>query len=55
MYSPKNHILEELVDAAAKSLRLNGVMGVDDSDELVNVMIHREFFAGIEFKHSVVI
>lgn len=52
VYSPLNPALEELVDIASKSLQLDGVVGVNSSEELEAVMFNRELVAGIEFQHS---
>lgn len=54
VYSPMNPIFDELADVAAKSLQLEGVVGVNSSEELEGVMFNRELVAGINFLHSAV-
>lgn len=54
VYTPQNPVLEEMLDRAAKSLHLNGVVGANDTDELISKMFNREFVAGIEFNHPAV-
>lgn len=54
MYSPQNPILENLVELAAKSLELDGVVAVNDSEQIVGTMFSKELVAGIEFHHPAV-
>lgn len=54
VYSPPNPILENLVAIAAKSLELDGVVAVNDSEQLIGTMFSKELVAGIEFHHPAV-
>lgn len=54
MYSPKNPLLEKMLYSAAKSLKLDDVVGVSGRDELISTMFNRELVAGIEFNHPAV-
>lgn len=51
VYSPLNPIFEEMADIAAKSLQLDGIVGVNSSEELEAVMFNQELVAGIDFQH----
>lgn len=51
VYSPQNSIFEELVDEAVKSLKLNGIVGVNTPEEVEAVMFNQELVAGINFQH----
>lgn len=54
VYLPENPVLENLIHTVSKSLKLDGVVGVKTSNDLIQVMIDRELVAGIEFEHSAV-
>lgn len=54
MYTPENIHLEELLNEAAKSLELEGAIGVNNSEELVELIANRGLVAGVEFKHPAV-
>lgn len=55
VYSPINPIFDELAENAAKSLQLEGAVGVNSSEEVESAMFNRELVAGINFQHSAVI
>lgn len=52
VYSPYNAVFEELIDAACKSLQLDGIVGVNTPEEVEAAMTNRELVAGIVFQHS---
>lgn len=54
VYLPQNPVLEKLLNAVAHSLELDGVEGVNSTNEMIRVMFDRALVAGIEFKHSAV-
>lgn len=55
VYSPSPSVFDELADLAAKSLQLEGAVGVNSSEELEAAMFNQELVAGIDFQHSQVI
>lgn len=54
VFSPKNEIFENLVAAAGDALGLDGVLGVDNENDIEAVITNRKFVAGINFEHSAV-
>ncbi|XP_055297532.1 phospholipid-transporting ATPase ABCA3-like isoform X2 [Sitodiplosis mosellana] len=52
VYYPKNKILERFLSEVVKLLKLDGIEGVNSSEEVEKVMIEREFLAGVVFNHS---
>lgn len=54
VYAPQNPILEELLFNAAKSLRLDSIVGANSSEELEAIMFNRELVAGVQFNHPAV-
>lgn len=51
VYSPKNVVLENVLEYAAEYLGLAGVYGVNSPEEVERLMIEREFLAGVVFNH----
>lgn len=54
VYLPQNPVFEKLLTAAANSLDLDGVEGVNSTNEMIRTMLDRALVAGIEFQHSAV-
>lgn len=50
-YSPHNPVLEELMRKVVDSLVLTDKIGVNSSDELIDIIVDRELIAGVEFYH----
>lgn len=55
VYSPKNQVFDFLLGNASKGLGFAGVYGVNSSEKVEEMMIERDFFAGVVFKHAAVI
>lgn len=51
VYTPKNDVLENLLESTIKLLGLSGTVAVNSSRELEEVMIERKLIAGIDFQH----
>lgn len=52
MYTPNNAILEQLVNGASTQLGLQNGIGVNTSEELVQALVNRRLFVGLEFHHE---
>lgn len=52
VYSPKNDVLELLLNETAKLMQFEGVMGVENASEVEQVMIKSDYFAGVIFDHE---
>lgn len=55
VYLPKNECLERLLNKTVEMLNLDGVLSVDTSKQIEDVMDSRRLLAGIEFDHPDVI
>lgn len=51
-YAPINKIFEELLTEVVKSLKLSGLIGVNNSAELEFIVSDRKLLAGIEFNQT---
>lgn len=54
VYAPNNTILGDLLLSASSTLRLDGVIGVDNSSQVESLMGNRMLVAGVQFDHPAV-
>lgn len=54
VYYPKNDILEQFLSEVVELLRLDGIEGVNSTEDVEKVMIERELFCGVVFEHFAV-
>lgn len=51
-YTPKNQIFETLLTEVFKSLKLDGVVSANSTEELEFIISDKKLLAGVEFEHS---